>query len=81
MKGATTAIITGVALVFLLPSCEVLKDFNVTGEVSYTDVDTGAKGGIVFGPDKPSWWLRLPTLNTESNGVSVKIHPIENSGK
>ena len=75
MKGIITTIITGITLVFLLPSCEAMKDFKITGEVSYTDVETGAKGGVVFGADKPSWFIRLPSFKSNDNGLSVDIIP------
>lgn len=78
MKGIITAIIAGLALIFLLPSCEAIKDLNINGSVIYVDPDSGAKGGIDFGGDKsPSWWVRLPSFKSERNGLSVDIAPTE----
>ena len=79
MKGIITAVAASLALVFLLPSCEAIKDLNINGSVIYVDPDSGAKGGINFGgKDKdPSWWVRLPSFKSERKGFSVDIAPTE----
>jgi hypothetical protein len=57
------------AMSFLvLPSCQ---NYPITGKLSYIDSTTGAKGGIVFTPDKkPSGFLKVPIYDPETGNLT-----------
>lgn len=58
-----------------LASCSALE--TVDAKIYYKDADSGAKGGIDLVPGKkPSWWLRLPEIRRDSNGLNVEVRPL-----
>ncbi len=49
----------------MLPSCGA--EYPITGQISYRDPGSGAKGGLVFSPgEKPLGFLRVPIYDEES---------------
>jgi hypothetical protein len=57
--------------VLLLPSCAD-QGYPLTGQISYRDPATGAKGGLVFEPGKaPRASVRIPVYDEAGNIIGV----------
>lgn len=57
--------------VFFLPSCAG-SGYPLTGQISYRDPESGAKGGLVFEPGKPPRAsVRVPVYDENGNLIGV----------